>query len=149
MRVRVRSIYYCPYGMILANLHYLPNGFSLKVPSAFRYTVERVANTFADCTGEIFNLLTRIVDALTQNWIPHISQHNYHTLKTVRVGVCVGVCVSFVCICRPRKRCWFARNWHKTAGDRSFLYSVCQLCVRALSFLSCSLTHLREHHYGD
>lgn len=149
MQVRVRSIYYCSYGMILANLHYSSNGFSQKVPFASRYTVERVANTFADCTDEIFNLLTCIVDALTQNWLIHISQHNYHTLKTMSVGVCGCVCVSFVCICRPRKRCWFSRNWHKTAGDRSFIYSVCQLCVRASSSLSCSLTHLREHLYGD
>lgn len=83
------SIYYCSYGMILANLHYLTNGFSQKVPFAYRYTVERVANTFADCTGEFFNLLTCIVDALTQNWLLHISQHNYHTLWTMCVGVCV------------------------------------------------------------
>lgn len=56
--------------LVLANLHYLAN-LSNKNRFAFfndlRYTIERVANTFADCTEEICNLLTCIVDALTQN----------------------------------------------------------------------------------
>lgn len=80
---------------------------------------------------------------------PHKSTQLSHTIDYVRRCVWECLYVSFVCICRPRKRCWFARNWHKTAGDRSFIYCVCQLCVRASSFLSCSLTHLREHLYGD